>query len=166
MKIVWETKPSPLGLSVMFTFDPFDETSVERFRDRGFALDRPIFTNHGEPVIVLSTNGPGSTPIIGLIVTNREDGNLHRWAMDGKSYTTRSPDSIKHLVPNLVVQFSFDARVKMRGGQAFRIIGHDRAGSRKHYGFANQNGHERAIFWYDNGRCNQIKETPYDLINI
>lgn len=148
-------------------FENDTPNSLKAFIQAGFCTDKPLFTQSGAPVIILSTNGPDDHPVIGLVLhKGKTKFTLHRWDIRGFSYTTQNPWLQSNLMPNNVRPFNWAQLFKLRSGEAFRIVGHDRQGERHHYGFVMKNGREHLVMWYDNGRCSKAGEKPYDLVNL
>lgn len=140
----------------------------------GFDLHRPLKTRGGETVALLTTNGPGAAPIIGIIfpghVYGHGAGKLHRWNYSGKSYdaTTTAPRGLD-LERNVVRGFDWDKPFKTCSGLFVQMLTRSRRGERKFVGlvFDTHRGSDKVVLYYPNGMTRDDgRETEWDLVNI
>lgn len=148
--------------------------SDAQFFQNGFDPRGPILcTNGGEVVDILTTNGPGPAPVIGLIFPGRVfnhqirngAGKLHRWNYDGKSYDSSGsvPRSLD-LARNIGRNFDWSKRYKTGGGLNVTILTTNRIGERSIVALV---GGKQVVLYYPDGRTrNDSRETELDLVNI
>ncbi len=155
------------------------EQSEQAFLSHGFDTQQALKTNGGEIVDIITTNGPGPAPVIGLIFPGRfyghqirnGAGKLHRWNYEGQSYdaSVTIPRQL-NLASNVRRNFvDWHRPYATRGQGLVRIIDTNRVGSRKYVGlvFDAKRGSEKVVLYYPNGKThNDGRETEWDLINI
>lgn len=165
------------GLRQRTKYQSTSETDLSFFRN-GFDISEPIFTNSGILVDIITTNGPGCAPVVGCLHGTGNEclgARIHRWGLDGTSYGNHpevnsacsgGPNHNMSLQRNVPKPFTWNKPLRTRAGNDVRILGHDRIGGRKHYGFIFQMGREQFCGWYDNGKATDGREGPKDLINV
>lgn len=161
-------------------------TSDLKFLANGFEPRRPIFTRDNVLVQIMTTNGPGHSPVIGLIMTDQDlttgrvnpgylghpayrcCGQLHRWSYEGMSYNLRVDTPRRFdLVPNVVRAFSFDRPFKARNGDTVTIISSCRRGERPYVGLVyDARSSDKVVLYYPNGKVSKgNRDTEWDLVN-
>ena len=148
------------------------------FQIKGFEVTKELKTLGGEVVDIITTNGPGPAPVIGIIFPGRVYGHqirngagkLHRWNYYGKSYdaSTTVPRSLD-LEKNVRRQFSWDYPFTTRSGAAVKILTRERIGRRTHVGLVGGGNSfsEKVVLYFPDGKTRTDGvETALDLINI
>lgn len=155
----------------LHTFSSTDASSAE-FLAKGFDVMQPLRTLGGEVVDIITTNGPGPAPVIGLIFPGRiyghqirnGAGKLHRWNHEGKSYDAScSVPRQLDLARNIQRGFDWNRPYQTKSGLTATILTDMRIGSRNIVVLV---GGKQAIYYYPNGTTHsEGKETGFDLIN-
>lgn len=153
------------------------EQSDLAFLSHGFDVRQEIRTYGGEYIDILTTNGPGPAPVIGLIFPGRMYGHqvrngagkLHRWNYEGKSYDASvSVPRQLDLASNIKRDFDWNRPYLTRERYPVRIVATDRVGSRKYVGlvYDPDRGNDKVILYYPNGKVHKdSRETEWDLVN-
>ncbi len=144
-------------------------SSDSRFTYNGFNPHSPLKTRGGEDVAILTTNGPGQAPVIGMIFTspqNNQFGNkLHRWNYHGKSYDANgtTPRSLD-LEKNVIRAFNWSLHYKTKDGRNVTVLTNTRNGSRNVVALV---GGKQVMLYYPNGTVQgNGQESEFDLVNI
>jgi hypothetical protein len=142
------------------------------FEDHGFDLSRRLYTKSGKCVRIISTNGPGLAPIIGLIgprYSGPQTGNIHRWDMHGKSYVGYACNkNVAHedLVKNAVGEFDWDRPFKCRNDRSARLVASDVFGERPYLCLVRLVDREMPVLYYPNGKTDYtMSDNGVDLVN-
>lgn len=143
------------------------------FQIKGFEITRELKTRGGEVVDIITTNGPGPAPVIGLIFPGRlyghqirnGAGKLHRWNYEGKSYDASvSVPRQLDLAKNAKRAFDWNRPYKTRNGMNVEILTNTRNGGRNVVALV---GGRQVTLYHPNGTIRgDSRETDLDLVNI
>ena len=146
--------------------------SDAEFERHGFDLSRPLTTKSGNYAIIISTNGPGASPIIGIVYgphSKSSTGSIHRWDVHGKSYVGFAYSKyVAHgdLVKNADDLFDWDRPFRTRDGRKVRLIDSHVFGERPYLCLVRMANREMPILYYPDGKTDLNKsERGADLVN-
>lgn len=148
------------------------EASDNTFFQNGFDPSIEMKTQGGFRVSIITTNGPGPSPVIGLIWRNaneeRKGGVLHRWTLRGVSYDACLENVRKSdLAKNVIIPFYWDRSFRTRDGRGARLLTTDRRGERTHVCLVDPSHgtSEQTVVYYPNGKVRLNGDSANDLVN-